>query len=777
MGRKRAETHAHGTAGATRPGARRGRWRWLRRLFLLGGLLALAGAGALGGLFWYYTRDLPGLDKLRDYQPSQVVKVLDRRGSLIGELGSEKRTSVRLAEVPRVLVQAVIAAEDATFYDNPGLDVRGIARALWEHLSRGAGDGRRASGGSTITQQVVKRILLTPERSIRRKVQELVLAYRLNQTLSKDEILELYLNDIYYGHGRYGCEEAARYFFGKSVRDIDAGEAALLAGLPQSPERLSPFKSPEAAKKRQRYVLSRMVELGFLPREEGMALAAEPITVVRGEGLNLAPEIMTLVQAMSSDLGRAGGSVQAALDGDLQALARRALERGLEALDERQGYRGPLRVLKGKALAQKQAELTRQRGGSPPGTSRTHEALVTRTEEGAEGPRLRVDLGGLEAEVPLTAEARYARGKGALAERFPPGSLVRVRITGAAEPGTPLPAVLDQGPQGALVALDVASGDVLALVGGYGFRAGMFDRARSARRQPGSAFKPLVYGAALETRAFTAASVVNDAPEVYDLWKPVNYSRSFRGPIRLRSALAHSVNTVAIKLLSEVGLPAFKQFALRVGIERPVPDDIGLSLALGSFELTPLELAQAFLPFFNGGHRCQPRFFSRIGDRIEPESARVPALDPETAYVVVSMMKSVLEDGTAAGAAAALGRPAAGKTGTSNDARDAWFVGGTPDILAVVWIGFDDMRELGKGETGARAALPIWLEFMKAAHEGRPVRDFVQPPGIRVQAIDPRTGLLPAPGAQGVDEVFVQGTEPREVGGDGDGAERLLLGQ
>jgi penicillin-binding protein 1A len=758
--------------------------RWIGRLFWLSVLfVVLAGGAAVGGYF-YYTQDLPSLDKLGDYRPAQLVRVLDRRGNVIGEIGTEKRTVIPFADVPKLLVQAVVAAEDATFFQNPGLDVKGIARAVFENVLRDSdSSGRRASGGSTITQQVIKRLLLSPERTIKRKVQELVLAYRLTNRLSKEEILELYLNDIYFGHGRYGCEEAARYFFGKSIREVDLGEAALLAGLPQGPERLSPFKHPDAAKTRQRYVLTRMVELGFVPREVAIQFANEPITVVRSEGLDVVPEIMTMVNAMGGGaLTRTGGSVQTTIDADLQALARRAVHRGLEAIDLRQRYRAPIRILKDKALKSKLAELIANRGGSAPSQSQIVEAVVTKVVEQGNDPnagQLFLDLGGIEAVIQLADEKRFHAGKVPMAKRFVPGSLVRVRLTGKPnENEKSYPAVLEHGPQAAMVVLDVATSDVLAIVGGYDFTAGGFDRARQARRQPGSSFKPFVYGAALETQRFTPASIINDAPDVYDLWKPSNYSKEFRGPVRLRTALANSINTVSIKLLAEIGIPALRQYCDRMGFEKPIDEQAGLSLALGSHEVSPLELASAYLPVWNGGARVHPRFFLRVGDQIEAEPTRLPAISAEVGYLVSSMMESVIKEGTAASAGRVLGRPAAGKTGTSNDLKDAWFVGATPDLLAVVWVGFDDMRVLGKGETGTAAALPIWLDFMKAANEGKPIRSFTQPPGIRVQTIDPATGALPAPGVVGIDEVFINGTEPHEQATTtDDSADRLLLGQ
>jgi penicillin-binding protein 1A len=767
-------------------------WRLVKSLLILGVVLVLFGAAGLAGTLFYYSRDLPSLNAVRDFQPKQMMRVLDRHGAVIGEIGEERRTVVPFAEIPAVLVSAVVAAEDTTFYQNPGLDFRGILRAFIENVVR----GRAAQGGSTITQQVVKRLLLTPERTMARKFKELILAYKLTNSLTKNEIMEIYLNQIYYGHGRYGCEEAAQYFFGKSVRKIDESEAALLAGLPQSPERLSPLKHPEAAKTRQRYVLGRMAELGLLKQDKAEQLAKQPIRVSRVDMATAeAPEVMSVAQRVAVDkigegaFNTAGGTVETTIDLKMQSWARDALEHGLESLDARQGYTKALRRLKGAAIGKFIAKATKELGNDDNSrrkvvnSGRILEGVVTKVEPASTltPPRLLVDIGEIDVSVDLSRESRYSRGKTPLVERFAPGDVVRLQAEGPpTEEGGPIPAHLEMGPQAAMVVLDLATGQVRALVGGYGYRAGQFDRSQQARRQPGSAFKPFVYATAIETKRFTAASVLNDAPEVYDLWKPKNYEKeAFRGPVRLRVALAHSINTVAIRLLSEVGIGALRDMASRVGITSPITEDMGLSLALGSLTVTPIELAHSYLPFFNGGKRIVSSLVTKVVNEAQPAAEPARAMDAETAFVVLSMMKSVVTDGTAR-AALGLGRPVAGKTGTSNDQRDAWFAGATADLLAVVWVGFDDMQRLGHGETGGGAALPIWVDFMTKASAGLPVRDFPQPPTIEVQTIDAKTGLLALPGIEGVEEVFVPGTAPVESTGTEGGAatpDELLLNQ
>ncbi len=783
-GKRRGKKSGKGLSTVTRAG-RAGRPTWMRvaRICATVAILGLfAGIAGLVALFSYYGSDpkLPDLARLDSYRPKQVTRILDRTGAPIGEMGTEKRTVVPYSAIPKLLIQAVVAAEDADYFNHGGLDYRGMARAFIEDVLR----GRRAQGGSTITQQVVKNLVLSPERTMRRKVQEIILARQLSQKLSKEEVLALYLNQIYYGHGRYGCEEAARYYFGKSVRDIDLAEAALLAGLPQSPERLSPRKHPDAAKTRQRYVLGQMAERGYIQRAVADKVAAEPIRLVRepASARGIAAEAIDIVGGVLSDkLGEQaaldrGMTVTTTLDAHLQELARTSVERGLEDLDARQGFRGPSGHLTGKALEKKHAELAHAHAKGIR-DSEIIEGIVTRLEIDAGNPkggRLFVDVGapdGKEGMVDFTLETRYGKGPKPLSARFKEGDLVRVRWAGERprpdEGGLPL--ALELGPQAAMVVIDPASHQILALVGGYDFHPGWFDRSVRAQRQPGSAFKPIVYAAAVEARKITPATVINDAPEVYDLWKPQNYEKEqFRGPVRVRTALAESINTVAIKVLSEVGIDQVRAVAGRVGITSTIAPDVGLSLALGSLTVTPLELANAYATFADGGMAAKvdrTSLVTAIGDQKLPVPQLQPGLPPEVAYVMVSLMRSVIDEGTARGAIAGkLHRPAAGKTGTSNGQRDAWFVGFTPDLLAAVWVGFDDMKKLGRGEAGGKTAAPIWADFMVKATAGKPTKDFAQPAGVVVQRIDKASGLLAAQGQETgtLDEVFLDGTAPTQ---------------
>jgi penicillin-binding protein 1A len=800
--------------------------KWLKRALWLGVFAAFAGVAGLVAMFAYYGSDpnLPKISKLDDFHPKQVTRILDRAGTPIGELGLEKRTVVPFASIPKLLVNAVVAAEDADYFNHEGIDYRGMVRAFIENVLR----GRTAQGGSTITQQVVKTMLLTPERKLRRKVQEIILARQLSQKLSKEDVLGLYLNQIYYGHGRYGCEEAARYFFGKSVRDVNLAEASLLAGLPQSPERLSPRKHPDAAKTRQRYVLGQMAEHGFIDRKTAERVAAEPIRLAkeplsaRGMAAEVVDGVGRLLAERDAASGESGVTVRTTVDARLQQLARESLERGLEDLDARQGFRGPSGHLTGKPLDKHHAELARMFGdgtevlpaapapvvrgkngkivaapkaaaapkpapkGRPLRDSDFVEGIVTRVEKDAADARkgkLFVYVGQGEGAVDFAFEPRYGKGSKPLSDRFVAGDLVRVRLANErphAE-GGPLPLALELGPQAAMVVLDPATRDVLALVGGYDYHPGAFDRSQRAQRQPGSAFKPVFYAAAIEAKKITPATIINDSPEVYALWKPQNYEKEeFRGPVRVRTALAHSINTVAIKILSEVGLPEARAFAVRMGVTSPMPEDLGLAMALGAMTVTPLELANVYGTFASGGQRGTPTLVRAVGAETLPPGKLEPAISPDVAFIMTSLMRSVLDEGTARGAATRLRRPAAGKTGTSNGQRDAWFVGYTPELLAAVWVGFDDMHKLGRGEAGGRTAAPIWVDFMSKALAGKPTRDFTPPPGVVIQRIDKASGLLAAPGQEvnTLDEVFLNGTAPTEqaaAGGAEQSADKLLM--
>jgi penicillin-binding protein 1A len=752
-------TSARGKAkGKAKERARRPWWaRVILWLMVLGLIGALVGTAALAGLFFFHGRDpsLPRMSSVRDYRPKMTTQIFDRHRILVGEISAERRTVVPYGRIPKLLVRAVVASEDADFFKHRGLDYMGMLRAFFANLRA----GRFAQGGSTITQQVVKTFFLTPERTIKRKVQEVILARRLESELSKQEILYLYLNQIYLGHGRYGVQEASRFYFGKDVDALVLGELALLAGLPQSPERLSPLKHPERAKRRQLYVLGQMVRAKYVSAADARRVGDRPIRVVkhRRTYYNQAPEFTDIVRAQlvrtfgEDKLSTLGLRVHTTLDAKLQLAAQEAVQWGLRALDARQGYRRRAARLKGKKLRRWRARLRRTQKRLPVG--HRYRAIVTRVDDAKE--ELTVDLGRSQGRVQLESAGRYNPQKHAPSRRFASGDLIwvakgerdRFRFAG--------------GPQAAMVVMEPQSGDVLAMVGAYEYLHGGFNRAVAAKRQPGSAFKPFVYGAALDSGKYTPATIVDDAPVVISGWEPKNFDGNYRGPVRLRLALAHSINTVAARLMDDVGVDRPRKLAADLGITTPLGKD--LSLALGTSEVRVIDLATAYCGLANGGLGVEPRYIVRIGEEApkRPEPKRV--LRPAVAFVLTSMMQSVVQEGTAQ-RARRLRRPVAGKTGTTNDQRDAWFAGFTPQLVAVVWVGFDTPRRLGRHETGGRAALPIWVRFMRKALRNRPKRPFRQPPGVVVQRIDQVSGLLAPEGATDVlEEVFVAGTEPKEV--------------
>ncbi|HKP61397.1 MAG TPA: PBP1A family penicillin-binding protein [Polyangiales bacterium] len=756
--------------------------RWLQRIPPKWKRRAMfAGAGALGsivlavivffGVIFYFGRDLPPIEALKNYAPVQTSRVVDRKGRMIAEWFTERRTVVPMSRVPRVLVLSVLAAEDADFYQHAGFDYAGIVRALLRDVTQ----GKARQGASTITQQIVKTMLLTPERTISRKIRELILARRLEQELTKDEILGLYLNHINFGHGRYGVEEASRFYFGKHVDQLDLSEASLIAGVPQSPARLSPISHPDNARKRQLFVLSQLEakraqywdDLSVADiqkaRDEPARLRTEP------EPAGIAPEVATLArEALSAQVGedaakRGGFTLQTGVDLDLQALCRKALRDGLIRIDERQKLQAPLKAPNPtkKKDKDKLAPLPRI---AELAAGRNYDATVRGAD--AERNELILDIGGHPARATLKGLERW-NPKGLDAQHFAEvGALVRVSLERVDALDTPAQARLMLGPQGAMVMIDPRTRDILALVGGdeaiYGF-----NRATQAVRQPGSTWKPIEYALAMEQRKFTPASVVLDAPEVYDEWKPNNYETwRYTGAVRLREALAQSINLVAVRVTAEVTPQAVVDFAHKLGISSEL--DPSLALALGASGVKPIELINAYTSFAAGGRYEPARLIQRMRDAQGkdiplPERHSEQVLTPEGAYLITSLMTSVVQGGTAK-ALAALQRPIAGKTGTSNKVRDAWFVGFTPEVVAGIWLGYDDLRGLGKGESGANSAVPIWMEVMKTVLKDAPAVDFPVPPGIEVAKIDPKSGKLAYDGQpDAIDEVFLEGTVPTEV--------------
>jgi penicillin-binding protein 1A len=590
----------------------------------------------------------------------------------------------------------------------------------------------------------------------------------LEQELGKDEILGLYLNQINFGHGRYGVEEASRFYFGKHVEELSLAEASLIAGVPQNPARLSPFSHPEAARRRQLYVLSQL-EHKRAQYWDDLSLDAiaearkQPAQLVAEDGGHeSAPEVATmgrdgLVAELGAETVKLGGfTVQTSADLDLELTARAALHAGLVRIDERQRLQAPLRAPKREPRKETVTLLS---------VGRTYDAIVRGSDPATD--ELILDVGGHVARAPIKGLERW-NPKQLSAEKFAePGAAVRA-IVDRVDVGTdPARAHLMLGPQGAVVILDARTREVLALVGGdeaiYGF-----NRATQAVRQPGSTWKPIEYALALETRKFTPASLVLDAPEVYDQWRPNNYETwHYVGAVRLREALAQSINLVAIRVVADLGPQNVVDFAKRLGIRSEL--DPTLALALGASGVKPLELVNAYATFAAGGQYAPVRTVRSIrgpdGKNIplKPRAAPEEVLSSAGAYLITSMMTSVVQGGTGK-AARVLDRPIAGKTGTSNKSRDAWFIGFTPEIVAGVWLGYDDLRSLGSHESGANSALPIWIDIMKTLLKDRPAVDFPMPNGLQLTKIDPKSGKLAYEGQpDAIDEVFLDGTVPTEV--------------
>jgi penicillin-binding protein 1A len=731
------------------------------------GIALVVGALLVLGTYAYFSRDLPSVSTLRDYKPPQTTRVYDRNRKVIGEIFAERRTVIPMSQVPRNMVLSVLAAEDADFYEHEGLDYNGILRAVGRDIIA----GRAAQGGSTITQQVVKLVLLTPERTISRKIRELILARRLENELSKDEILHLYLNHVNFGHGRYGIQEAARYYFAKNARDLTLAESAMLAGIPQTPARLSPRSNPEAAKRRQGYVLSQLQAKRevYWPdlSEEAIAAAreqkVEPVALQEGSGS--APEVLSVaryaLRAAVGDeaLGAGGYEVHTTIDLSLQTRAREALQRGLRAVDERQGYQGPFRRAKRKRGPKATDPSDALRMG------RTYIARVTGADD--ENQRIELDVAGHPTVLRMRDAARYNSGDRPASVFAKKGDLVPVSITQMGGEEDPAVARLERGPEGAVVVIEPRSRAVLALVGSFAAVSG-FNRATQAIRQPGSTFKPIVYARAIQSRRFTAASLVVDAPAVYEEWKPRNYEQwNYQGAVRLRQALARSINMVAIRVIEDVGVHDVAEFARQDGITTKLEED--MALALGASGVKPIELTNAYATFAAGGRWAPTRLVTRIvapdGTRvpIEPDEPARDVMSPGEAYVMTSMLRSVVTEGTGM-PAQRLERAVVGKTGTSNEARDAWFVGYSPSVVAGVWVGFDDQRSLGRRETGTRTALPIWIDVMEAADQTPKETDFAMPSGVIVARIDPASGLLAYEGQEDAfEEVFLSGTAPVDV--------------
>jgi penicillin-binding protein 1A len=785
--------------------------------FMFTTLIVLGVAGAIAGyvLIQHYSADLPDISQLEKYDPPVVTRVLAGDGRLMAEYAIEKRIYVPIGAIPKRVINSFLAAEDKTFYTNPGIDVRGIASAMLTNLIH-LGSDRRPIGASTITQQVAKNFLLGNEVSLKRKVREIILALRLEKAFSKDRILELYLNQIYLGAGNYGVTAAALNYFNKSLDDLTIGEAAYLASLPKAPNNYSLDKHPEAALARRNWVIGRLQEDGFITTAEAEAASAEPLTLTpRGTTEVVSADYFAeevrreLVGRFGQDaLYKGGLTVRTSLDPHLQAIADKVLRNGLINFDRQHGYRGPVTHIDVSG----NWPQTFAGVDDPPGLYTWQLAVVLASD----AKTLKIGLrDGSDGEIPLS-ELTWARHVEVKDGKFiygpavkkptdviAVGDVVMVEPVAKDSQGRDYPAKtfgLRQIPEisGAMVAMDPHTGRVLAMTGGWSFQISEFDRVTQAMRQPGSSFKPIVYLTALEN-GMTPSTVVMDAPIVVDqgpglpLWKPVNFDQDFLGPTTLRVGLEKSRNLMTVRVAQTIGMVKVVEMAKRLG----VVDDLQavLAMALGAGETTVLRLTNAYAQIDNGGKKVTPTLIDRVQDKLghtifrhderpcdgcanvdwksqtppKIPDTREQVLDPQTAYQMISMLQGVVQRGTGA-IVGTLGRPLAGKTGTTNDSNDVWFIGFSPDLALGCYMGYDQPRSLGSQATGGAIIAPLFKDFMAEALKDQPNVPFRVPPGIRLVRVNLKTGQRAQPGDDRVIvEAFKPGTEP-------DGQSQVIMG-
>lgn len=780
-----------GESGTREARARRAKKlpKWVVILAWMAALGALAFGALIGGVLVYYDHQLPDFRQLSEYKPPLITRVYDRNGEIVAEYANERRIWVPYDEIPKPVVDAFLAAEDSHFFEHGGYDLKAILRASLVNTMTS-----RKQGASTITQQVAKTYLLSSERTYTRKVKELILSWRIEKAYTKHEILELYLNRIYLGNGSYGVGAAAQTYFSKTLAELNLQERAMIAGMPQAPTRYNPVRNPSAAKARRDIIIGRLLD-------EGYVTAAEAETAKASElGLNISPlkqgedaphfaeyiRQMVLKQYGEKALYQDGLSVYTTLDLPTQRRAEEAVYQGLKAYDRRHGWRGAL--TKFKTLDDWQGQLEKVAENYSHSWRIGEPGVVLKTGRDS----MRVGLTDGREVVVSAANAKWP-GKGAPNAFLKAGDVIMVKqVTGPANAKGGDAYTLEQLPvvQGALVAIDVRTGEVLAMVGGLGEGVG-FNRAIMARRQVGSSFKPFVYAAALE-KGYTPASTILDAPIVFRMgdseWKPHNYDNKFSGLTTLRQGLEQSRNLMTVRLAQDVGMRQVGDLTRRVGLKNvPVTD---LSVALGSTDQTLMDMTSAYSVFPRGGTYIDPTYLRRVQDSqgvtlfrahaacenclaqlgaspdkapTLPQAAAREALDPKAAYLMTNMLQGVVLRGTGY-SLNSLGRPLGGKTGTTNDYIDAWFVGFSPSLALGVWVGYDTPKSLGSGETGARAALPIWKQFAEKQFEGTPIEGFSVPEGIEFVQVDSKSGLLPgAVSSKVITEAFVEGTAPTQV--------------
>ncbi len=732
---------------------------WLILLFA-GLLVSMLASIGIGGTVWHLSRDLPDVETLHSHQPSLVTHVYAEDGTTIGQFFVERRILTPIDEIPRELRQAVIAVEDARFMEHGGVDALGIIRAFVTNIEA----LQIRQGASTITQQLARSVFLTPERSYTRKIKEAILAIHMEKTLSKDKILELYLNEIYFGHGAYGVAAAAQTYFSKDIAALLAAESAFIAGLPKAPTLYSPFRHPERSQRRLRHVLKRLHDEGFFTSSQYEEAISTPLKYRKREPKVIAPYYVDAIrQHLLSTYGetmvyKGGLQVQTTLNIADHQTALLAVRNGLRTLDKQQGYRGPLNP--------------EQANGAEPSQDGILQAVVN-TVDATSAVVTAGNLTGTIALDDMRWAARRLTGpdvnedivtlKSPTADQIlSVGDIIEVAVKSTNDKTTPF--TLEQTPkvEGALMAIDPKTGGIRAMVGGYDFNRSEYNRATSAKRQPGSAFKPIIYTAALQT-GMTPATILIDSPVVFQNWRPENYEKKFYGTVTLRDALIHSRNVATVKLLKTIGVPRVHALAKSLGITTML--DVYLSLALGSTSISLQELTNAYGVFANQGIHLSPYSIESVRDSNgvvleQHEHNPQPVLSPETAYLITNILEDVIQHGTGR-RAKVVPYPVAGKTGTTNDFTDGWFMGYSPSMVTGVWVGFDQLKSLGNKISGARSALPIWTDFMKNITPPTDEEHFILPDDIVFTNIDPKTGLLAERGSSNTKrEIFVRGSEP-----------------
>lgn len=778
--------------------------RFFGFLFAAGTILFVVGVAATAGLLWHYSKDLPDYSQLQDYEPPVMTRVHAADGSLVAEYARERRLYIPIQAVPKLVINAFLAAEDKNFYEHGGLDFFGIARAAVNY-AQNFGSSRRPQGASTITQQVAKNFLLSNEVSFTRKIKEALLALKIERTYSKDKILELYLNEIYLGLGAYGIASASLTYFDKGVNEITVPEAAYLAALPKAPNNYHPFRQRERALERRNWVIDQMAQDGFITNAQAETAKRTALGVTQKATSThtfaaeyFAEEVRRELYERYGEkkLYDGGLSVRTTLDTKLQVLARQTLTEGLVRFDETQGWRGP--VAKIDISGDWGVKLADVKALADVAPWRLAVVLETSDQSARIGLPPGREPGGYVSKerdvgiVPLDG-VKWARTGGKPVSKV--GQVLNSGDVVYVEPAKLAGQYrLHQVPEvsGAMVVEDPWTGRVLAMVGGFSYDQSQFNRATQALRQPGSSFKPIVYAAALDN-GYTPSTLILDGPIEVDqgpglgTWKPENYENNFYGPSTLRFGVEHSRNVMTVRLAQDLGMPLIAEYAKRFGVYDELPPY--LSFALGAGETTLMRMVTAYAMFDNGGRRVKPTLIDRIQDRYghtvyrhderecigcdakkwgnQPEPSlidrREQVLDPMTAYQITSIMEGVVLRGTAAGAGfqKEVGKPVAGKTGTTNDEKDAWFIGYTPDIVVGVYMGYDKPRHLGRGATGGHLSAPIVKDFLKVALADKPAVPFRVPPGIKLIRVDLKTGQRAGPGTERpILEAFKPGTAP-----------------